>query len=344
MTQFRNTDPLSVVLTWVGLAVLLWLVYLVFRPFLVPLAWACVLASVSYPAYERLGQRGWKPAAAATLTTAAVTLVVIAPGVLVATAFVRQTVEIGGELKEAFSGGQLDWVNRAWSALQGRFPPAADIDLEALGTEGLKQSGAFLMAASGSIFQNVATFVLDLALALFATFFLLRDADAIMRTVRRLLPMEEVAREQLIERTRDLIAAGVFSSVVVAVLQGFLGGVALALVGIRAPVFWGVVTAFACLLPFGAWVVWLPAAVILASSGAIVRAVVLVVLGLSLVSSVDNIVRPMLLSGRAHINGLVIFVSLLGGLAAFGLLGLVLGPVLVVTALSLLDGYLKQAA
>jgi predicted PurR-regulated permease PerM len=344
MTQFRNTDPLSSVLTWVGLAVLLWLVYLVFRPFLIPLAWACVLASVSYPVYERLGRRGWKPAAAATLTTAAVTLVVIVPGVLVATAFVRQTVEIGAEFKEAFSGGQLDWVNRAWSALQGRFPPAADIDLETLGTEGLKQSGAFLMAASGLIFQNVATFVLDLALALFATFFLLRDADAIMRTVRRLLPMEEVAREQLIERTRDLIAAGVFSSVVVAVLQGFLGGVALALVGIRAPVFWGVVTAFACLLPFGAWVVWLPAAVILAASGAIVRAVVLVVLGLALVSSVDNIVRPMLLSGRAHINGLVIFVSLLGGLAAFGLLGLVLGPVLVVTALSLLDGYLKQAA
>jgi predicted PurR-regulated permease PerM len=88
MTQFRNTDPLSSVLTWVGLAVLLWLVYLVFRPFLIPLAWACVLASVSYPVYERLGRRGWKPAAAATLTTAAVTLVVIVPGVLVATAFV----------------------------------------------------------------------------------------------------------------------------------------------------------------------------------------------------------------------------------------------------------------
>jgi predicted PurR-regulated permease PerM len=162
-----------------------------------------------------------------------------------------------------------------------------------------------------------------------------------MHAVRRLLPMEAEAREQLISRTRDLIAAGVLSSAVVAVLQGVLGGISLALVGISAPVFWGVVTAFACLLPFGAWVVWLPAAVILAAGGDLVRAIVLVALGLTVVSMADNVVRPALLSGRAHMNGLVIFVGLLGGLSVFGILGLVLGPVLVVTALGLINGHVN---
>jgi len=183
--------------------------------------------------------------------------------------------------------------------------------------------------------------VLDLVVALFATFFLLRDSDAIMRVVRQLLPLDDDGREQLIARTRDLIVAGVVSSVVVAVLQGVLGGVAFALVGIRAPVFWGVAMGFACLLPLGAWIVWLPAAITLAVSGELVRAAVLATLGFIVVSGVDNVARPMLLSGRAHINGLVIFISLLGGIAVFGLLGLVLGPVLVATALGLLDAHLN---
>jgi predicted PurR-regulated permease PerM len=341
MSEFRNANPVSRALTWLSLGVLLWLAYLIVRPFLIALGWACVLASVSYPVYERFTRR-WTPSMAASLTTAAVTVVVIVPGVLVATAFVRETFELASRLQTALADGRLDWVNRSWSSLQDRIPAAANIDLETIGAEGLKQSATYLMSASGSIFENVATFVLDLALALFATFFFLRDADVIMHAVRRLLPMEADAREQLISRTRDLIAAGVLSSVVVAVLQGVLGGISLALVGISAPVFWGVVTAFACLLPFGAWVVWLPAAVILAADGDVVRAIVLVVLGLTVVSMADNVVRPALLSGRAHMNGLVIFVGLLGGLSVFGLLGLVLGPVLVVTALGLLDGHVNH--
>src|SRR5262249_11142548 len=109
-----------------------------------------------------------------------------------------------------------------------------------------------------------------------------------------------------------------------------------------APVFWGVVTAFACLLPFGAWVVWVPAAVILAAGGDVVRAIVLVVLGLAVVSMADNVVRPMLLSGRAHMNGLVTFVGLLGAVRVLGLRGLVSGPSLLGTALGLLDGHVNH--
>src|SRR5215813_440814 len=218
MNEFRNASPVSRVLMWLSLAVLLWLVYLVVRPFLIPLGWAGVLASMSYPIHERFKRR-WKPSMAATLTTATVTLVLIVPGVLVTTAFVRETFELAGRLQTSFADGRLDWVDRSWQSLQERIPAAANIDLETITTEGLKQSATFLMASSGSIFQNVATFIIDLVLALFATFFFLRDSDVIMRAVRRLLPMEADAREELISRTRDLIAAGVISSAVVAVVQ-----------------------------------------------------------------------------------------------------------------------------
>ncbi len=341
MTTTRQSDRLTEALTWGGLALLVWLVYLVVAPFLTPLGWAAVLAIMAHPVHERLTAR-MSNGAAAALTTAIVTVVVIVPAVALSTAFVREALDLAGSVQKAIMEGRLMWVQDAWDSFARRFPFAAQLDAVSLGTDALRQSAAFVVARAGSIFQNVATFVIDLVLALFATFFLLRDAPAIMRVIRRLLPMGDDQREALISRTRDLIWAGVLSSVAVAGMQGVLGGISFALVGIEGPVFWGGVTAFFCLLPFGAWVIWLPAAVILAVDGHVTRALVLAGLGAGAVSTADNIVRPALLSGRVHINGLVIFVSLLGGIAVFGLLGIILGPVLVVTALSLLTGYVNQ--
>ena len=337
----RTTDYVHNALIWGGLALLLWLAYLVVRPFLITLGWAAVLAIVSYPVYVRLSRR-MAGGYAAGLTTFAVTFVVIVPAVALMVAFVREALEIATNLQDAVTDGRLAWVEEAWTTLGRRFPGAAKVDVATLGTDALRQTAAFLVAQSGSIFQNVATFLLDLGLALFATFFLLRDGKDIMIAIRRLLPMPEDQRESLIASTRDLIWAGVLSSAAVAGLQGVLGGIAFALVGISAPVFWGVLMAFFCLLPFGAWVVWLPAAVILGVDGHMTRALILGGLGLGAVSTADNILRPALMSGRAHIHGLVIFVSLLGGLSVFGLLGLVLGPVLVVTVLNMLTGYLTH--
>ena len=330
-------------ITWGGSALLIWLVYLVVRPFFTPLGWAAILAIVSYPVYERLTRRGMSTSTAAGLTTAGVTLVIIAPAVALAIAFVREALDMANNLQTAITDGRLSWVQDWWKNFSARYPFTSQLDVGTISTDGLRQGAGFVIAQAGSIFSNVAEFFLDLALSLFATFFLLRDGDDIMRTIRRLLPMEPPQREALISRTRDLIWAGVLSSAAVAGLQGVLGGIAFAIVGISGAVFWGVVMAFFCLLPFGAWVIWLPAAVILAFDGHMTRALILGGLGIGAVSTADNILRPAMLSGRVHINGLVIFVSLLGGLAVFGLLGIVLGPVLVATALSLLNEYLNHA-
>jgi predicted PurR-regulated permease PerM len=335
-------DEVAHVLRWGGLAVLAWLVFVIVRPFFIPLGWAAVLAVVTYPVHARLAAR-WRPGLAAAVTTVLTTVVLIVPAVWLTVAFVRETVEIASNVQATLAEDGLAWVGRGWAFVVRRLPAASSVDLAAVITDALRRTATFLAARSGSIFQNVAGFLVDLTLALFATFFFLRDAGVIMKTLRRLLPMDETSRDALIERTRSLIAASVTSSIVVAGLQGVLGGVAFALVGIGAPVFWGVVMMFMCVLPFGAWVIWLPAAVFLAVSDHVTRALVLGGIGIGIVSSVDNIVRPMLLSGRAHMNGLVIFVSLLGGLGVFGLLGLVLGPVIVATALSLLSTYVNES-
>jgi predicted PurR-regulated permease PerM len=139
-----------------------------------------------------------------------------------------------------------------------------------------------------------------------------------------------------------MVNASVSSSLVVAAVQGALGGVTFWLLGVGAPLFWGVLMGVCCLLPFGAWVVWAPAAIWLVVSGHLVRGIVLAGLGAGVVSSVDNVLRPVLLSSRSEMNGLLMFVSLLGGVVAFGTLGLVAGPVLMAAAIALLDAFTSQ--
>lgn len=335
-----TADRIRSVLAWGGLAALLYAVYLVIEPFLIPLAWAGVLTIVFYPVHARF-VRKFGPGRAAVLSTLVITVSLVLPMVLVATAFVREALDAAGNVQRAFAEGRLGAIERGWQTVQARMPVSFQVDLASLATDAVKQGAGFLVAQSGFLVRNVVVFTLNLAVALFATFFLLRDSDSIMRIIRGLMPMDETARETMLARTRELISVGVVSAGVVAAVQGFLGGLVFAVVGIDAALFWGVVMAICCLLPFGAWIVWLPAAVVLAASGSLGRAAFLVVLGFAVVSGADNVLRPLLLSGRANMNGLVIFLSLLGGIAVFGMLGVVLGPVLVVTALGLLTGYVE---
>ena len=175
---------------------------------------------------------------------------------------------------------------------------------------------------------------------LFAVFLFFRDGDEIMAGLRRILPFRPDFRELMIVQARELIQASVIAGLIVAAVQGALGGITFALLGLGAPVFWGVMMAFFALLPIaGAWVIWGPAAIWLLLTGSTGRAIALIIIGTCVVGLVDNFLRPALVSGRTQLNGLLIFVSLLGGVAAFGLIGLVLGPVVMATAIGLLEAY-----
>jgi predicted PurR-regulated permease PerM len=130
----------------------------------------------------------------------------------------------------------------------------------------------------------------------------------------------------------------VIAGLAVAAMQGLIGGITFWFLSLRAPVVWGTVMALFALIPIaGAWVVWLPIAVFLLATGEVTRAIVLFVIGAAVIGTVDNVLRPMLLSGRTSMNGLLTFVSLLGGAAAFGFIGLVFGPVVVAITMALFE-------
>jgi predicted PurR-regulated permease PerM len=243
-------------------------------------------------------------------------------------------------MDEALDSGQFARLEQAWNWLQTRTFGIEGLDLAGYMKQGMNRLAALAASEVGHVLQGVALLIFRLILMLFATFFLLRDGHVFVEKLQNALPFERGKREDIVAQTRDLIYASVSSSLIVAAVQGALGGMLFAILGLGAPVFWGVVMAFFALLPMlGPWVVWVPAAIWLLAIGSYAKALILLGVGFGVVGLVDNVLRPYLLSGRSQMNGLLVFISLLGGIGVFGFIGLILGPIVMATAASLFDAY-----
>jgi predicted PurR-regulated permease PerM len=315
---------LGTVLFYGIVVILAYFVFLVFQPFLAALAWAVIIVVVSYPAY------GWsrgrfRPTVAALLCTVGITVLLIVPTLLVMAAFVRQGVQAVQDLQLQIQNGHFDWVNRVWLQLEARF---ADNNMTSLST----------------IVGKYAVFLFHLSVMILAMFYLYRDGESIVERVREILPFEAEHRDRMMREAHDLIFASVVSSGVAAAAHGILGGIAFGLTGINAPVFWGVMMGFFSLVPVvGSALIWAPAAINLIVQGHIGAGILLAVFCSIIVGLVDNVVRPWVIGGRTEMGGLVVFISVLGGISVFGLLGVVVGPIVVATAASLLDLYAPSA-
>jgi predicted PurR-regulated permease PerM len=333
----------STTLLFYGCVILLgYLLYQLFEPFLRPLAWAAIFGAFFHARHKQLEARFGKTIGA-SLSTSAVALIIVVPFVLIVMAFIEEATQTLGSVDlVAGSSRGLARLEGAWDWLQrqrfGRDIP----DLEAVLKMGASRIGGAVTEGAGIVARSVAYVVVNVIIMLFALFFFFRDGDAIMSRLRRVLPFDPSFREGRIRETAELIKASISSGLIVALVQGAAGGVMFALLGLGAPVFWGVIMGFFSLLPLGAWIVWLPVAAWLLLTGEIGRGVALLAIGAGGISLIDNFLRPMLLAGRTEMNGLLVFISLLGGIAAFGFIGLVLGPVIMATAISFVDAYATE--
>jgi predicted PurR-regulated permease PerM len=335
-----NTQKKLGTVLFYGIAILLgYLAYLVAAPFLVPLAWAAVLAVVTYPVHDRLRMRMGRNFAALTSTTA-VTLVLIVPAIFVLIAFVQQAVAAVQGIRFGMAAGRYAWAQPLWMHLQSRFPNLIPADFGGAIQQYAQKAAAYLAGRLGSVLKNTAEFILDLSYTILAMFYFFRDGVGIVDRLRKALPFEPSEQNLIVSNTRELIFATVISSLVAAAIHGVIGGVAFALTGIQAPLFWGVLMGFFSLIPLiGSALVWVPLSISLILGGHLWSGIILAGVCSLVVGMVDNFVRPMLISGRAEMSSLLIFVGVLGGIHVFGLLGVVVGPIVLATAATLLDFY-----
>lgn len=330
---------IGTILSYVVIALIVYLAFRVFEPFFVALAWAAVLVVVSYSGYEWLTRR-MPPSIAALISTIAVTIILIVPAVLILILFLRQGAEALQTLHLGTASGRAHWLQGIWTRLQHRFPELNSAEVSAQLQRYGARAAQYLAARLGTAVRHTAEFLFELVITVFAMFYMFRDGPRFVGEIRRVLPLQSFEREQILEDTRDIVSATVIATFLAAAAHGTLLGLAFLVVGIHAALFWGVLMGFFSLIPVvGSALIWVPAAIGLAISGHVGKGVALAIISAAIVVIVDYVLRPWFISGRAQVGEFLVFIGVLGGIAVFGALGIVLGPIVVALAADLLDLY-----
>jgi predicted PurR-regulated permease PerM len=317
----------------------------IFEPFFGALAWAACLAFLLTPAQawltRRLGGRAGLAAGTVTLLTP---VVLLAPLAMLGVAFAAQVRALLAALQRSsfridatlidhveqwpLVGPAASWVRANVAITAGEFHEGL--------LAALQSSLRSLAAASGNIVVGAVGTVVGFFLMLFLLFFLLRDGGAMLERAVRLVPLEATRRSQLLGLIGNTTRAVVFGTVVTAVVQGALVGIAFAFAGLTSPVVFGVLAAVLALLPAGgSAIVWIPAVLYLATAGRWGWAIFMLAWGAG-VSISDNLLRPVLISNIAPVSTLAVFIGVVGGVSAFGAVGLIAGPVLLTLIVALL--------
>jgi predicted PurR-regulated permease PerM len=337
-----TSDRLTTVLSYGALLLLGYLVFLIVAPFLVPLAWSAVLAIFFYPMHERIAAR-LRPTPAALASTLGVTFLLIVPALLVLLYTTREAIDAAERMQSVLLKSKDAQPSHILAWLRHQLPAAwRSMDFSEPLRQGAENVAAFVAASFGYLVKNFLAFFVHLFILLFALFFMFRDGEAIVRGMQHLLPFDEEIQSDMLVESRDLIFASVAVALLIAAIQGLLGGIAFMAAGLPTPIFWGVLIAFFSIVPvFGSALIWIPAALWLGLNGHWGKALVIVAICGGVATIADNIVRPLLLRNRTHLNDLLLFISVLGGLAAFGLLGLVVGPTIVAAAMGVFRVYME---
>jgi len=305
-------------------------------PFSGAILWGTVLAIVFAPLYRRLLRSTRQRQNVAALgTVTMILLIVVMPLTMVGGLVLREAAGVyrkieSGELDVGHFFRQAFETLPTWAA--GMLDHFGLTNLgavqERLSTE-LARGSQFLAAQAINVGQNTFDFILSFFVVLYLLFFLLRDGDTISARIRHAIPLHPEQRRALVGRFITVIRATVKGTVVVAVVQGALGGLMFWFLGIQASLLWGAVMAILSLLPaVGAALIWVPTSLYLLATGAVWQGIALIAYGVLVISTVDNFLRPLLVGKDTRMPDYLVLVSTLGGIAVLGVNGLVIGPVI----------------
>lgn len=303
-------------------------------PFLQPILWAVLGAIMFQPLFRRiLARMPTRENLAAGATLMVIALAVVLPAILIGSAVVEEA----AGLVLAFQEGRINvsvWFEQVQAALPAGIQASMErsgwgdlAEVQVRAQEFLQASLGLIAAEALAIGGSVFGYVLAFGVALYVSYFMLRDGGRIAEAVIGALPFERAIADRLAERFLGIVRATIKGSVVVGLVQGALGAITFWIVGIPSVFLLGVIMAIASFLPaVGPAIVWVPAAIYLLATGAIWQGVVVIVSGVALIGLVDNLLRPLLVGRDTGIPDWLILVTTLGGIALLGLSGIVVGP------------------
>jgi len=320
----------------------LFLCYRMMKNYLDPVILAFIISGLVHPLYQWTEKkcRGRKNIAASVLCFFLV-FVIMVPLLLVFSGVINQGIDSFQAINQWVAAGNLEKITSlpaldlvfdfgqrhlpAW-VLQADF--LEEFNLYSLIKDFSAKSGNFLVQQGGNVLGSITSVVIDFFLMVFVFFFVVQNQEALFDYISHLIPLSTRQENILVQRVKQVAKSALFGTLVTAAAQGFAGGIAFFLCGLPG-FFWGVIMAFTSLVPMvGTALVWVPAALYLFASGSWKSALFLVGWSVVVVSMIDNIVRPLFMTGSAGMSTVLIFFSIIGGLSCFGLVGLLYGPLI----------------
>ncbi len=336
----EQKDQARLLALLVATAIAFYLCWLMLQPFVEVLLWASVLVVLFYPVHKRLTARTKSPGWSAVLSSLLVIATILIPLTLVTWAVVNEVANVAQTVQDNVSslldpnspvtGRALKWL--------GKYVNVDQLRSQQYVVGRLKSLSGQIAGQTLGVVGGLVGAIVEIFFVIFTMYYLFRDGEWITDWLRDVLPLEKAQSHEIFERMRDVISASVYGVVVIATVQGALGGLMFWILGLPSALVWGVVMIFMSMIPvLGSFVVWVPAAIFLAVTGHWVKAVILTAWGALVIGSIDNVLRPKLVGGKTKLHELLIFFSVLGGLQVFGVLGLVVGPVIAAVTLALMD-------
>lgn len=335
----RATSPYAPRESW-ALLVVLALVTLalgsILLPFFAAIMWGLILSLLFTPMHRWLLPRlGRRPTLAALCTLSIMLLIVILPLILVLLMLAQEAAWLYQGLQSGDINPSLyfhrafnrlpDWVG----AILDRFGLVSFPTLQRRLSAALAQGSQIAATQIFNIGQNAFEFMTGLFIALYLAFFLIRDGDTTVRAIGRMIPLAPMHRQQLWHKFATVVRATVKGNLLVALIQGALGGLAFLALGVKGALLWGVLMAAFSLLPaIGAALVWGPVALYFLITGAIWQGLALTAYGVLVIGLVDNLLRPVLVGKDTRMPDYVVMITTVGGMAMFGINGFVLGPLI----------------
>lgn len=323
-------------------AIALYLCWLILRPFITVLEWAAVLVIVFYPIHKRLATKIKRRGLSALVSSVLVILIVVVPLTFLIIALTNELANAARNLPAGVAR-LMDPGTPVIGKLSKWIHDYVAVDLQssqAFIAGQLKNGGTALLGQSLGLVGNVVNGVVKAFFVIFTMYYLFRDGDKIVHALPGALPLSDSQSKAIIARTSQVVSASVYGVVTIAALQGVVGGLAFWILGVPSPILWAILLAFVCMIPIaGSFFVWLPVSIYLILSGHWTKAIVLILWGTLVISTIDNFLRPKLMKNQTKLHELFVLFSVLGGISVFGLLGVVLGPVVLAITLGLLQTF-----
>lgn len=334
--NLANQQASRKVIAIVIAAVLVVLSFLIVKPYIAALLFGAVFAFIFYVPFKQVNRLIKKPTIS-SLIVCFLVIVIIAFSLY----FITQIT-----IKEAFSVytqiQELDIFDLIDKIFLKVFPDSPDITRQITLTlqQALLSLTNTFISQTGELLTNTPKIILQLFITFFVMFYCLKEGEIILKYIREILPFSNDVNEKLIKRSKEVAYGTIYGQIIIGIIQGITAGVGFYLFGAPSPLFFTILAILLSILPFvGSWLVWIPIGIIMIASGNVTGGILLMIFGFLVVGTIDDIIRPFIVSKKAKIHPLVVLIGMLGGLVMLGVIGLIVGPIILEYLLIFIELY-----